>query len=250
MRPAAPRAARSDSTARRAGSARRAGAGDVDEAYERICASIMDHSLPPETRLVESTLCEIFSLGRTRVRQVLQRLANERLVTLVPNRGAIVCKPTRQDALEVFEARRLLEPGIVARFLERAGEADVNRVGKHLADEQLAWRRNDRREMIRLSGEFHLLLAEIAGNVTLSMLLRELVWRSSLIVAVYQAPGAWSCPPNDHEALYESLLQRRADAPALMLQHLEHVLGELHLDEPNAAGVDLHSVLGTKAARR
>ena len=41
---------------------------DVDQAYERICEAIMDHSLPPETRLVETKLCEIFSLGRTRVR--------------------------------------------------------------------------------------------------------------------------------------------------------------------------------------
>lgn len=222
-------------------------ASDIDQAYERICDAIMDHSLPPETRLVESKLCEIFALGRTRVRQVLQRLANERLVTLMPNRGAIVCKPTRQDALDVFEARRLLEPGIVAKFIEHASDRDIARVGSHLENEQAAWGRHDRRAMIRLSGEFHLLLAEIAGNSTLLTLLRELVWRSSLIVAVYQAPGASSCPPHDHETLYQALRQRSRDAPALMLQHLDHVLGELRLEEPRTAGVDLHSVLGPRA---
>ncbi len=205
----------------------------------------MDHSLPPETRLVESKLCEIFSLGRTRVRQVLQRLASERLVTLMPNRGAIVCKPSTQDALDVFEARRLIEPGIVAKFIASASDRDIVRVRTHLESEQQAWQRHDRRAMIRLSGEFHLLLAEIAGNTTLLAVLRELVWRSSLIVAVYQAPGASNCPPHDHEALYQALLKRKADAPALMLQHLEHVLGELRLEEPKSDGVDLQRVLGS-----
>src|SRR5689334_63629 len=62
----------------------------TEGAYERIWSAIMDHSLPPETRLVEQRLCEIFGIGRTRLRQVLQRLAHERVVTLMPNRGAVV----------------------------------------------------------------------------------------------------------------------------------------------------------------
>src|SRR5262245_53371931 len=63
---------------------RKKGGATADEAYERIWSAIMDHSLPPETRLVEQRLCEIFGLGRTRLRQVLQRLAHERVVTLMP----------------------------------------------------------------------------------------------------------------------------------------------------------------------
>jgi DNA-binding GntR family transcriptional regulator len=68
---------------RKAGSGAPAGRGsrgaargiDAAEVHERIWSAIMDHSLPPETRLVEGELCKIFGLGRTRLRQVLQRLA-------------------------------------------------------------------------------------------------------------------------------------------------------------------------------
>jgi DNA-binding GntR family transcriptional regulator len=63
---------------------------DIADVHERIWSAIMDHSLPPETRLVETELCEIFGLGRTRLRQVLQKLAHERVVTLMRNRGAMV----------------------------------------------------------------------------------------------------------------------------------------------------------------
>ena|ERR1700676_1150921 len=66
---------------------------DITDVHERIWSAIMDHSLPPETRLVETELCEIFGLGRTRLRQVLQKLAHERVVTLMRNRGAMVSKP-------------------------------------------------------------------------------------------------------------------------------------------------------------
>src|SRR5207244_8884292 len=84
-----------------------AGAGAAD-VYERIWTAIVDHSLPPETRLVEERLCEIFGIGRTRLRQVRQRLAHERGGTLMPNRGAPASKPSAREAREGCAARRVL----------------------------------------------------------------------------------------------------------------------------------------------
>src|SRR5690242_8673151 len=131
----------------------------TEETYERIWSAIIDNSLPPETRLVEERLCEIFGLGRTRLRQVLQRLAYERVVTLMPNRGAIVSKPSTREAREVFAARRVLEAGTVAGFIESASRADCKRIHDHVAREQAAWRQSDRRASLKLSGEFHLIVA-------------------------------------------------------------------------------------------
>src|SRR5882757_5399113 len=128
---------------------------DTAEVHERIWSAIMDHSLPPETRLVEGDLCEIFGLGRTRLRQVLQRLAHERVVTLMHNRGAMVSKPSVREAREVFAARRVIEANIVETFIETATRKDVKRLQEHLAREQDAWRSNNRRAMLKLSGEFH-----------------------------------------------------------------------------------------------
>src|SRR5712671_8181936 len=129
---------------------------DVAEVHERIWSAIMDHSLPPETRLVETELCEIFGLGRTRLRQVLQRLAHERVVTLMRNRGAMVSKPSVREAREVFAARRVIEANIVETFIKTATRKDIKRLQDHLAHEEEAWRDNDRRAILKLSGEFHL----------------------------------------------------------------------------------------------
>jgi DNA-binding GntR family transcriptional regulator len=219
---------------------------DTAEVHERIWSAIVDHSLPPETRLVESELCEIFGVGRTRVRQVLQRLAHERVVTLMRNRGAMVSKPTVREAREVFAARRLIETSIVETLLKSATRKDIKRLQEHVAREQDAWRANDRRAMLKLSGEFHLLLAEAADNSILLEVLRDLVSRSSLIIAVYQAPGASPCPPDPHRELTAALERRQRAAIKLMVQHLEHVCADLMLEERNGSGIDLKTVFGAR----
>jgi hypothetical protein len=56
--------------------------------YERIVESVLDHRLPPGTRLTEDRLCGIFGVSRTRIKPILVRLANERIITLTHNRVA------------------------------------------------------------------------------------------------------------------------------------------------------------------
>ena len=126
----------------------------------------------------------------------------------MPNRGASVSRPSVREAREVFAARQVLEAGTVAAFIGSATRADCKRLHEHVAREQAAWRQGDRRASLKSSGEFHLMIAQIAGNQILVDMLRDLVSRSSLIIAVYQAPGARCCPPDEHRELAESGLRR------------------------------------------
>jgi DNA-binding GntR family transcriptional regulator len=219
---------------------------DTAQVHERIWSAIVDHSLPPETRLVESELCEIFGVGRTRVRQVLQRLAHERVVTLMRNRGAMVSKPSVREAREVFAARRLIETSIVETVVKSATRKDIKRLQEHIAREQDAWRARDRRAVLKLSGEFHLLLAEAADNTILLEVLRDLVSRSSLIIAVYQPPGSSPCPPDAHRELAAMLERRDRAAIKLMVQHLDHVFSGLMLEERDGGGIDLKTIFGAR----
>jgi DNA-binding GntR family transcriptional regulator len=219
---------------------------DTQEVHERIWSAIVDHSLPPETRLVESELCEVFGVGRTRMRQVLQQLAHERVVTLTRNRGAMVSKPSVREAREVFAARRLIEASIVETYIESANRKATKSLQDHVAREEEAWRGNDRRAMLKLSGEFHLVLADAAGNGILLEVLRDLVSRSSLIIAVYQSPGASPCPPDAHRQLAGMLERRDRAAIRLMIQHLNHVFGDLMLEDRSSGGIDLKTVFGAR----
>lgn len=62
--------------------------------YHEIYDAIMEHRLPPRTKLTEHALCEIYATARHTVRKVFSRLAADGLVDLEPNRGAFIAAPS------------------------------------------------------------------------------------------------------------------------------------------------------------
>jgi DNA-binding GntR family transcriptional regulator len=217
--------------------------------HAKIYDAIVEQRLPPGTKLGEESLCEIFGVGRTLIRRVLQRLANEHVVESRPHRGACVARPSVAEAREVFEARRALEAHVIDRLACGLTPAAAERLRRHVAEEREAHAAGDRRRLIRRSGEFHLLLAEIAGNRAIARFLRELVSRTPLIIAVYEAPGDSCCSSDDHAGIIEALASGRAQAAGqAMRAHLVGIEQRLRLDRLPERTVDLQEVLG--AGRR
>ena len=213
-----------------------------DEIYEKVYTAILEHRLHPGTKLVEERLADIFSVSRARVREVLARLAHEQVVEVIPQRGAYVARPSIEQAMDVFEARRLIEPALLRRLIETLTPERVARLRQHVALEHDARRREDKRAIVRLSGEFHTLLAEQAGNTALARQMRELSSLTCLIIFLYDAPTATSCRDDEHEQIVEAIAHRDvAKAQALMLEHLEHIEGSLKL-EPGTGEVDLEAI--------
>jgi DNA-binding GntR family transcriptional regulator len=219
--------------------------------HARIHAAIVEQLLPPGTKLGEEALCEIFGVSRTLIRRVLQRLASEHMVELWPHRGAFVARPSVEEAREVFEARRALEAHVIAQLGQGLTAATVERLRRHVAREQQTQAVGNRRRLIRRSGEFHLLLAELAGNRVIARFLRELISRTSLIIAVYEAPGKSCCPIDEHGEIIETLASSRTDvAHQKMGAHLLGIERRLRLDRLPECSVDLQDVLaaGRRAA--
>jgi len=231
--------------ARIAGNARAARLSD-DAIIDRIMRAIVEHRLPPGTKLGEDRLGEAFGVSRTRVRQVLLRLAADKVVTQIANRGAFVAQPSIEEARAVFEARRIIEGDLAARAASARREDDVRRLRGHLARERKAERAGDVRAMIKLSGEFHQIIAGMAGNTVLADVLRELVARSSLILALYGPPRARDCANADHDALLAAIRRRDSRAAAsLMREHLGHLEAEFALPAGYGTTIDLEAVLGS-----
>jgi DNA-binding GntR family transcriptional regulator len=202
----------------------------VDDIYERIYVAILEHRLHPGTKLGEERLADIFGTSRARIREVLARLAHEQIVELFPQRGAYVAKPTIEQARDVFEARRLIEPAVLRRLIETLTPERVARLRHHVEMEFDAQRRDDRRAVIRLSGEFHTLAAELAGNSALARTMRELCMLTCLTIFLYDAPTATSCRSDEHKSIVDAIAKRdRAKAEKLMLDHLAHIEGSLNL---------------------
>src|SRR3954467_3640085 len=254
---------------RGAGSARPRRTGAADERVHReLFDAIIDHRVPPGTPMPEDTLAGAFGVSRTVVRKALLRLGHEKLAELRPNRGAVVARPTVEEARAVFEApaarrgaggggravfeaRRVVEAAVVEAAVERARDADLDAMRARLAAERAAERAGDRRTCLRLSGDFHRDLAAAAGNPVLAEFLGELISRTSLILALYEAPGTPPCSHDEHLAVLEALSRRDAAAAReRMVVHLAHVESHLALGE-NGHAVDLHALFAhARPARR
>ena len=215
----------------------------VDFIHQRVLTAIVEHRLPPGTKLGEERLAKVFGVSRTQIRQVLERLAHDSIITVQPNRGAYVSSPSVEEAREVFAARRVIEADVVRQATSRAKPADIRRLREHVAKESAARKINDKRAIIRLSGEFHQVIAEIAGNRFLAKTLRELETLTCLVIILYDAPNVPACPYHEHSDLADVIETGNADrAAALMLEHLRHVESSLNFERSNDGEIDFEAV--------
>ena len=219
-------------------------ASRTDHVHRSINAAIFDGRLPAGTKLAEDRLGEIFGVSRTLVRAALHRLSHEGLVTLLPNRGAFVAMPDIEQARDVFEARRSVETTIVRRAAAGLRPGQIRRLRTLLGRERAAGAAGNRRETTRLSGEFHLLLAEFAGNRVLADFLRDLVARTSLILSLYAAHSEPGCTMDEHDTILDALVRHdREESARLMDHHLRDIEGSVDLTAPPDGTVDLLAVL-------
>lgn len=218
-------------------------ASATEAIYLSLLSAIMEHRLLAGTKLVEERLCEVTGASRARIRQVFARLAHEKLVTLVPNRGAFIASPTVEEAHQVFQTRQVIEPELAATLARHATPAKVRSLQRHVQEEDAARARGDRAAVIRLSGEFHILLAEMAGNAILEKVIREMVSLTCLIITLYDRPGAPACPEHEHRELIAAIEKRdEGAARAVMREHLEHIEGSLDLTVTEVGAPDFYSI--------
>jgi DNA-binding GntR family transcriptional regulator len=226
-------------------------AGLSDQAiYERIVESVLDHRLPPGTRLTEDKLGSIFGVSRTRIKPILVRLANEKIITLTHNRGASVAQPTFEESQEIFETRRLIEPVLLRRFMAHAQAEDIAVLSRMVAEERMAQDQGDMHKAIGLSGEFHLYIAQKARHETMGRLLRELVSRTCLIIMAWGSPDRLqrrehaACGCQEHRQLLDAIRLRDADVAVQLLDaHLATIESQLHFQVEPERTMALESML-------
>ena len=115
----------------------------ADDIAKAIAAAIVAHRLPPGTRLREEALARVYKVSRTKIRAALLMLSKDKVIQIVPDKGAFVAKPSAEEAREVFTVRRILEAALAREFVAKATPADYKRIEKHLTAERKSLGGND-----------------------------------------------------------------------------------------------------------
>lgn len=204
-----------------------------EEVAERLRELITEGHLPPGARLNERVLCEQLQVSRTPLREAFKVLAGQRLVDLLPNRGASVATLSIADVEALFELMAALEGLSGELAAQRRTSAELDEIRALHYEMLAAHARRDLPAYYRLNRSVHQRINRCARNPVLAetydsvnLRIQNLRFRSNF------NRDKWDAAVADHAAMVDALA--RGDGPglrAILERHLRHkrdaVLGEL-----------------------
>ena len=197
---------------------KRAGDGP-DRVYKALRSIIVEQTLAIGARLPEDAVATRFGVSRTVVRAALSRLVSEQLVERPYNQVARVASPTQAEADDLSSVRLIIETNIVVRLACSLPAKQAAKLRAHIRGEQAAL--HDRARAVRMSGEFHILLAQSTGSKILERYMIDIIARSSLVFTAQTTVNALCCSPSEHAEIVDAIVKGDQNAAdARMRKHL------------------------------
>lgn len=223
----------------------RGGEDRIEAIRATLETAIMKGALRPGMKLRDEVIAEHFGVSRTVARGAVAILQRERLVDRRRNHGAFVASPEADEARHLLAARRALELATARYAAENATDETVARLERVIAEEdRIRQGPAQTGEDVPVWGNFHLELAEAAGNTVLTEFLRNVVARVSLVSALYEDPHAERCGPDHHRRILDAMRGRDSDAAvAAMVAHLDEMEAGMNFAGPADDHLSLASVL-------
>ncbi len=204
-------------------------AANSEPNYDKLRTAIVRGDIAPNSRLVESDVVTSFDMTRAAVRNALIRLEQEGLVVREPHRGARVRQVTDNEAIEILQARAVLEGLAVRLTAERIDDAGAKRLRSALERHRTLLESGDLLGASDANADLHAALLELSGHSTAQRLIHGLnsqtvryQFRTILI------PGRPTASQAEHAAIVEAVIAREPEkAEAAMRRHLFNVADAL-----------------------
>jgi len=197
----------------------------TNSSYDALRAAIVRGDLAPNARLVEADVCTAFHMSRGAVRTALIRLEQEGLVVREPHRGARVRKVSDDEAVEILQARAVLEGLAVRQTAQRVDAAGIARLQACLDRQRELLELGDLLGASDANADLHAALLELSGHGTARRLIRAL--NSQTVRHQYRTiliPGRSAASVSEHAAIMEAVIAGRPDdAENAMRSHLFNV---------------------------
>lgn len=207
----------------------------ADEIAFRLEAAILSGELAPGARLRQEELCEKFGVSRTPIREALRKLQAQRLVVVIPNKGAAVRIPSRKEIEEIYDLRAELEsyaaeiacanatPAMDRELAEAAEQVEHHQHGKDGRDTA------ESRFNIEISGairNFHHIIQHAAASERLVSMVRTLETSFPGDFCCHEMAEATESDTlhlDEHDGIRAAIAARdAARARTLMREHIQH----------------------------
>lgn len=190
-----------------------------EEIVTRLRTMILDGDLSPGAWIAEMKLCQDLGVSRTPLREALKVLAFENLVTLLPNRGAVVTEIRVSEIADLFEIMHALEALIGRLAVERAIDRQIAELRSMHATMAEHHRKGRRADYFELNQAIHQKIAELAANQSLAETYSGFAGKIKRARYLANLSDArWAQSMHEHEAFMEALARRDANLFASLLQ--------------------------------
>ncbi|PHR29912.1 MAG: GntR family transcriptional regulator [Desulfotalea sp.] len=153
--------------------------------YYKLKTAIRKRYIKQGSQLVEITLAQKLGVSRTPVRSAIKKLEAEGLVNSIPNRGAFVITPTKQEIEETFLVRAELECMATRLTAQCCTKAQLDELHQSITFETEVFDKSNLDIYYAANDRFHLQIAEISGNKVLSGYIQELLDRTRIYLILY-----------------------------------------------------------------
>src|SRR5690625_1539032 len=198
-------------------------------AYEKIRKSIMLRKILPGQRLSEEWISQKLGMSRTPVRAALKQLEQERIIKLIPRRGAFVNDPTDKEIRDVFNVRILLECYAAKMATEIIEDSQIEKLKSLTEKEREAYEKKDFESFIKINKMIHKYPAMVIQNTCLVQQVSSLiVWSDCYLVLkdpFYKRSAETAKNTYEHKMIVCALESRIPEKAEMAVQeHLESTL--------------------------
>lgn len=195
-----------------------------EQTVQVLREAILNFELKPEQRLIEREFISRLGISRTTFREALRELSSEGLITVVPQKGARVSKPSISEAADLYEVRAALESLVVVRFTQRATDDEIASLVRTLDEhDEMVRRTTNTMRLLESKNNFYRVLFAGAHSETFEQVLegikaRVRVLRSSSL----SKPGRPAEAAAEMRAVVNAIIRRDAEeASRLNTEHIQ-----------------------------
>ena len=204
-----------------------------DNIVNFIFDAIFTKNLQPGTKLSESVLAKELNTSRDVVRKAFSKLQTMGILSYKKNQGFHVVWISEENAKDIFEARKIIEAGVVEIVTKRHAKEnlDLSSLLEDIENEEYLKLSHRNGEYVKSSCDFHLNLASLSENEFLINALRPLIPLSILAALIYEDENTEFSSYDEHRVLIDTIKSNNViNAKNVMSEHLDHCLEILDFD--------------------
>ncbi len=183
-----------------------------ERVFKALQEWIIDGTLLPEERLNDAELAKYFSVSRTPVREALQMLAEQKLVTMVPSSGTFVAPIDLADMAHVYELLGILQASAIDLGLPHYTDADFDALRQINQTFYRFAEHGDARNALHSDWEFHNHIAKLSGNPYLITYTEQLMVQAHRNeIRFFETHAHFEQSHHSHEQIIAALRDRNAE---------------------------------------